>query len=270
MKWSLALASPAPGGRPSGIAEDLLSRIEDAGINASAPPQQRWLDGWLVRFSPAKAKRARCINAVAAGRLSVERKLALAAQVFEDAGLPMIVRITPFSEPADLDSQLAARGFDRFDDTCVMVSSRPPRRVPRPPPAGTRLVPLDARGFARTVGALRGSPLAQCEAHAERLAQAPVPHEGYAIVRDSDGVALACGQFAREAELVGLYDIFTVDSQRNQGLAHILCEHLLSKAASAGATCAYLQVESDNTPARRVYADLGFSDGYAYHYRQAP
>jgi hypothetical protein len=36
----------------------LLSRIEDAGINASAPQQQRWIDGWLVRFSPAKAQRA--------------------------------------------------------------------------------------------------------------------------------------------------------------------------------------------------------------------
>ncbi len=43
----------------------LLSRVEDAGLNASAPPQQRWIDGWLLRFSPGKAKRARCINAVA-------------------------------------------------------------------------------------------------------------------------------------------------------------------------------------------------------------
>ena len=28
--------------------EALLSRVEDAGLNASAPPQQRWLDGWLL------------------------------------------------------------------------------------------------------------------------------------------------------------------------------------------------------------------------------
>ena len=56
----------------------LLSRVEDAGLNASAPPQQRWLDGWLVRFSPGKAKRARCVNAVAAGRLPLDEKLARA------------------------------------------------------------------------------------------------------------------------------------------------------------------------------------------------
>ena len=44
-------------------------RIEDAGLNASAPPQQRVLDGWLLRFSRAKAKRARCINAICASRM---------------------------------------------------------------------------------------------------------------------------------------------------------------------------------------------------------
>jgi hypothetical protein len=55
----------------------LLARIEDAGINASAPREQRWVDGWLVRLSPGKAKRARCIQAVAPGRLGIDEKLAL-------------------------------------------------------------------------------------------------------------------------------------------------------------------------------------------------
>ncbi|MDE1950446.1 MAG: hypothetical protein KGI35_17645 [Burkholderiales bacterium] len=51
--------------------EALLSRVEDAGINASAPAQQRWLDGWILRYAPVKAKRSRGINAVAAGRLGL-------------------------------------------------------------------------------------------------------------------------------------------------------------------------------------------------------
>ena len=71
----------------------MLSRIEDAGINASAPPQQRWLDGWIVRYSPGKARRARCVNAVAAGRLPLAQKLELAGAVFAAAGLPMVLRL---------------------------------------------------------------------------------------------------------------------------------------------------------------------------------
>ena len=89
---------------------DLLSRVEDAGLNASAPPQQRWLDGWLVRLSPGKAKRARCINAVAPGRMPIAHKLALCEPVYAQAELPLIVRITPFSEPTGLDATLEAHG----------------------------------------------------------------------------------------------------------------------------------------------------------------
>src|SRR5512134_3518853 len=117
----------------------LLSRIEDAGLNASAPPQQRWLDGWLVRFSPGKAKRARCVNAVAPGRLSISEKLALCQQVFDEARLPLIVRITPLSEPPKLDAWLAHHGLRKFDDTRVMVNSDLNGLVPEALPPGMSL-----------------------------------------------------------------------------------------------------------------------------------
>ena len=103
--------------------EALLARVEDAGINASAPPQQLWLDGWIVRFSPGAAKRARCVNAVAPGRMALDRKLALAASFTGDAGLPLVVRVTPFSQPPGFDRELAERGFEAFDETQVMVNT---------------------------------------------------------------------------------------------------------------------------------------------------
>ena len=85
------------------LAAELLSRIEDAGLNASAPPQQRWVDGWLVRFSPGKAQRARCINALAPGCLPLSEKLAYCQSLYRAAGLRLLFRVTPFSQPAGLD-----------------------------------------------------------------------------------------------------------------------------------------------------------------------
>jgi GNAT superfamily N-acetyltransferase len=250
--------------------DTLLSRIEDASLNASAPPQQRWLDGWIVRFNPGKAKRARCVNAVAAGRLPLHHKLALARQVYEAAGLPMVVRITRFTQPDTLDAQLADLGWVRLDDTRVMVCTALPSGDAPPLPAGTHWRRLDAATYAQAVGALRGSPPGHCAAHADRLASSPVPYQGYAIARDADQAVLACGQFAAEAEIVGLYDVFTHPDHRGQGLATLLCKRLLSISASQGATVAYLQAEADNAAARHIYRGLGFSDRYAYHYRQAP
>ena len=134
--------------------------IEDAGLNASAPPQQRWIDGWLVRFSPAKAKRARCVNAVADGRLTLDERLAACERVFAGASLPLIVRVTPFSAPTGLDGALEAHRLRRFDDTRVMVLSQLPGPAPAMP-TGLSLHRLEPTAFAERVGCFRGSPIAQ-------------------------------------------------------------------------------------------------------------
>lgn len=243
----------------------LLSRVEDAGLNASAPPQQRWLDGWLVRLSPGKAKRARCINAVAAGRMPVARKLALCEPVYAQAELPLIVRITPFSEPSRLDATLDAMGLLHFDDTRVMVLDELSSIVPPDLPEGVTIQPIGLEPFAQRVGALRGSPLSQRLAHGQRLVQSPVPFRAFEM--RFDGEVVACGQYAQEAELVGLYDIFTAEAARGHGYASRLCAHLLAEAHRHGARHGYLQVDGENHAARAVYHRLGFGDAYAYHYR---
>ena len=251
---------------PDRLPESLLSRIEDAGLNASASPQQRWVDGWLLRYSPGKAKRARCIQAVADGRLPLAERLALCQAVFSAAGLPAVVRLTPFSRPVGLDGALAALGWHRQDDTWVMVVPHCPA-VAGPVPDGLLWQPLGAEAYAEAVGVLRGSPPALRLAHAQRLLLSPVPCQGWALRRPDDGQVLACGQSAAEADLVGLYGLFTHPQARGRGLARWLCSRLLAQAHAAGARVAYLQVDADNHPARAVYHRLGFADAYPYHYR---
>lgn len=248
--------------------ETLLSRVEDAGINASAPPQQRWVDGWLLRYSPGKARRARCVQAVAAGRLPLDERLALCRAVFDEAGLPMLLRITPFSLPAGLDQALADRGYGTLDDTRVMVATEPAARA-EPLPPNLQIERLAPAAFAEVVGTLRGSPSGQRAAQAQRLLASPVPCQGWVLRRPDEPAVLACGQMATEADLVGLYDVFTAPEERGQGLARLLCSQLLALAVQGGARTAYLQVEADNAPARAVYQRLGFADAYAYHYRSA-
>ncbi len=252
----------------------LLRRIEDASLNASAPPQQFWLDGWLLRLSPGKARRARSINALAGGTRSVDDKLREAARRYHAAGLPMFIRITPYSQPAGLDQHLAGLGWHLIDKTLVMVLSMAdpaetiagPGAAP-PPPAGIESVAADAADYAAAVGALRGSSAQQIAAHAQRLLQSPVLYTG--LLWRRAGEVVACGQFAREGDLVGLYDIFTAPPARGAGLARQLCAALLATAHKQGASAAYLQVDGANAAAQAVYRRLGFVFGYHYHYRCA-
>lgn len=243
----------------------LLASVEDASLNASAPPQQLWLDGWLVRFCPGKAKRARSINAVAPGRLPFSEKLRRAEAIYRDAGLPVVARITPFSQPGAFDANWDALGYQCFDTTHVMVAELTNVSASHALAPALVMTRADAQTYADTVGALRGSPRDQRAAHAQRLHASPVPYEGWLLQRD--GELLACGQFAREGEFVGLYDVFTAPQARGQGLAKLLCAQLLDKAREQGARTAYLQVESQNAAAIAVYRPLGFAPGYNYHYR---
>ncbi len=211
---------------------------------------------------------------MAAGRLPLAQKLACAAALFAEADLPLIARITRFTQPPELDGQLAALGWTAVDTTLVQVladlnlAARATALAPLP--AGTKWALLAAAEYAEAVGELRGSPAAQRQAHVQRLLASPVPYQGYVIRRVSDSCVLACGQLAREGDLVGIYDVYTREGQRGQGLAQTLCERLLAQSASDGAAVAYLQVESTNASALRVYQRLGFVDGYTYHYREAP
>lgn len=248
------------------ISIDLLRAVETAGLNASAPPQQEMLDGWLIRLSPGKAKRSRCINALAQGRLPLADMLARCRQAFEVAGLPLVLRLTPFTQPADLDRQLADLGWAFFDDTRVMLRPDMAGLPSSSLPAGCGLRPVSHAEYAQAVGQLRGSSATEISAHAERMRLAPVRYEGALLKRD-DGSLLACGQFVREDGWVGLYDILTVPAHRGQGLGRVMCTSLLALAREQGGRSAYLQVGADNLAARSLYAKLGFVEGYSYHYR---
>ncbi len=257
------------------FAADLLSRVEDASLNASAVPQQRWIDGWLVRYGPVQARRARSVQPLADGRLPLADKLALAAEVYAEAGLPMHLRITPFARPEGLDTALEALGWAAIDPTWVMVRTledHPTSPTPETPTArvGSALAAVDHATFAEVVGAFRDSPPSARQAHAQRLQHSPTPYRGYVLYDDGRRSPLACAQFAREGRLVGLYDVFTAPGARGRGWASLLCERLLATAAAEGARIAYLQVSADNEVARRLYRRLGFADAYGYHYRVPP
>jgi len=260
--------SAAPVSAGDAFDEALLARIEDAGINASAPREQRWVDGWLLRLSPGKAKRARCIQAVAPGRLAIDAKLALCLPQFAAAGLRPYVRITPFSQPAGLDRHLAGLGMARVDDTRVMVLASLDgfaRRGADAVEAGAIEV-SDAATFADWVGRARGSSIVERRAHAERIGKPAVPHHAV-LAQDDRGNVVAAGLVVVEGEVAGLYDVFTAETARGRGHAERVCRHLLRHAVAGGATVAYLQVDAANEAARTLYRRLGFADGYSYHYR---
>jgi GNAT superfamily N-acetyltransferase len=240
-------------------------RIERAGLAAVQTPRQLHCDGWLLRLSPGKAKRARCVNAVSGSTLPVREKIAHCEIVYRQHGLPPLFRITPFDVPADLDQALAAGGYVAFDETLVQAAalSAP---VPVPDRArGVGIADVDVDAFVDAVGALRDSPATERDAQRERLAVLPLACRR--IVVTCDGAVVCAAQTTIDDGLAGLFDVVTADGARRRGHATRACANLLEWARQQGARHAYLQVDATNAPAIAAYGRFGFQTLYRYHYR---
>jgi len=98
-----------------------LRRLEEIALNASGPANPRFFDGWMLGFTPGKSKRVRSVNPFFGSSLPLETKFDTCKAIYATAGLPCIIRLTPFAQPPELEDWLAAQGYERFDDTMVMV-----------------------------------------------------------------------------------------------------------------------------------------------------
>ena len=65
----------------------------------------------------------------------------------------------------------------------------------------------------------------------------------------------------------GKWDECFLEDFRKKGYASAICRTILSEAQKRGAKNAYLQVVSDNEPAKHLYRKLGFTDSYRYWFR---
>ena len=89
----------------------------------------------------------------------------------------------------------------------------------------------------------------------------------YLAAWDRDGV-VGVLRAALSDEWVGLSCLAVDPRARGRGLARTLTAVALETATGRGARHAFLQVEDDNSGARRLYESLGFVPAERYHYRE--
>ena len=84
------------------------------------------------------------------------------------------------------------------------------------------------------------------------------------------GSVAAIARLSLAAGWAGITAVEVTPGRRQSGLGRALTREALSQAAARGLDKVFLQVEADNTPARRLYEQAGFRYSHRYHYRLAP
>ena len=94
-----------------------------------------------------------------------------------------------------------------------------------------------------------------------------IPKETIAAFIEIDGRPVASGLGILDRGHVGLYAIYVDASCRRKHFARAICSAVLSEAQKKGAANAYLQVTTENEPAKSLYRSLGFEYFYTYWFR---
>ncbi|MCB0129804.1 MAG: GNAT family N-acetyltransferase [Caldilineaceae bacterium] len=267
------MTSPVDGSVP--VAQ--VRRIEDLARNAWPAAETRQLDGWQLRFTHGVTRRANSVwpNGGAAPAVSermVAQQIRDVEAFYAARGVPPQFQICPAARPADLDAQLAARGYAAAAETAVQVTS---------------MKTLLAR-TASAVGGVDGMDVmvapglnddwyaAYCVSEEVTGVAVPVRRAilgriaastGYALLRVNDRPA-ALGLGVVEANHLGIFCMATQPDLRRRGLAGQVLQALAQWGAAAGAEHAYLQVMLQNEAAQALYAQAGFRTLYHYHYRR--
>jgi GNAT superfamily N-acetyltransferase len=244
-----------------------LRRLEEVGLNALQTQRQLFYDGWLLRVSPGKAKRARSVNAHFTSSLPLAHKIEHCEKVYAARGFPVLFRITPFVQPPDLDAVLAARGYEAHETTLVQVMPlvQAPDALQLP---DVDVTSPSADAFADAVAALQHATPAQRDAYYERLVESPLATRAL-LAQGEEGV-VGVGTVMLDDGLAGIFSMATAPEMRGRGVATALLGQLLAWAWDHGATHAYLQVDANNHRALAVYRRFGFVTAYTYHYRARP
>jgi len=244
-----------------------LRRVEEVGLNALQTQRQLFYDGWLLRVSPGKARRARSVNAYFGSSLPLGQKIDYCERLYAQRDLPVLFRITPFLQPSDLPAALAARGYEAFDTTLVQLMrlERPPES---PDASGFVVTAPAADAFADAVALLQGSSAQQRNAYFERLKESPLKTR--ALLAHIDGRPVGVGTIVLEDGLAGVFSMVTAPDMRARGVASAILALLLTWAWEHGAAHAYLQVDGENHRALGVYRKFGFATAYTYHYCGRP
>jgi GNAT superfamily N-acetyltransferase len=221
--------------------------------------------GWELRRSPPLvSRRVNSLNPVRPESGRFVDALTAARSLLAESGSALHVRMLPLAD-ADAYRSLRSRGLLPQGETTVEILALTDK---------TAADPRVALSFAPSYAWLDAYMVADSHDVAEREAllsvlNAVLMPQAFAMVVE-DGEPLAVGRGAISDGRLGIFHIATRADRRKSGLGRAIVSTLLDWGRRQAAEHAYLQVVTQNHPARALYRSFGFQPCYTYDYWTVP
>lgn len=244
-----------------------VRRFEAAGFRAWPASSVHYDGAWLTRLTPFyPAKRLNSVNPLDPDDVrDLAQRIALADRRFGAHGRTLTFRLSPLAGRA-ISRHLDGEGWDHFAESLVM---RLPLDGHEAVHGAIDHIPLkDLTRFVDAAVSTQGLEPGLGAGLAEVIGA--IQPEAGLFVLEGEKAPAASAICVHDGELAGLFEVATHPAERGRGLARRIVLSALKWARLRGARQAWLQVEADNRPARRLYTAIGFSEVYRYHYRRPP
>lgn len=242
----------------------MINRLELLGHNAWVAEERLRLGGWILRADHGVTRRANSVLPIASQNIPIDMAINSVIDFYESRNLVPRFQITEVSHPQGLDSELIERGFTlglQVEIWTAPLSSL----IAKDTMLDTEISDSISNEWIETYNL--GSDHDPATFNIRRaIMERTLQPKTYALSRVNDEV-LAVGYGVVEDSWLGIFNIATRPEKRRLGAATSVNRHLGIWAQSLGATDAYLQVEVNNFPAKKLYKKLGFSHAYRYWYR---
>jgi N-acetylglutamate synthase len=243
--------------------DSVIRTVEELSMNAWPALQTSVYDGWLLRFARGYTRRANSVNPIYPSERNTIEKISFCEETYRAQGLPTIFKLTAASQPQDLDTLLAERGYQADARTSVQLLDL--GRWNYDAAADISLAQSETEEWSAAFCRMSGIGQTHQATHRQVLT-AIMPAKCFASI-NVDGRVVGCGLGVMQAGFMGLFDIVIDPGCRRRGYGERLVQNLLAWGKRQGAHTAYLQVMLNNAPALRLYARAGFLEEYQYWYR---
>lgn len=247
--------------------EPTIKMIEDFSLNAWPSHQIQFYDGWLLRFSYFYTHRTNSVEQIGVSSIPLDEKILFCEEAYRRWGTPSIFKITPLLPP-DFETMLDDRGYSVQHVTEVMVLDLSFwSRSCSPSPTAVRLDRMINDRWISSLFALKGTTNAIHRQIVPSMYRAIPKDTLAASVVNDQGQTIAIGLGILDRSYIGIYAIHVHPRYRGKGYARSILNVLLHTGKDLGLSGAYLQVVPENTPAKNLYASLGFQNFYKYWFR---
>lgn len=250
----------------SDIDIDALERIAAEGWQ---PTERGRVGDWVLRAAAGYSGRANSVMALGDPGCSLDDALAAVTDWYRSRGLPPKIQV-PLPLLRTLDAQLADRGWVVSPPVLVQVVDLAALQAATSDRRGARVLAVTVerapdRGW---LSAFRYDDRPLPAAAEDIMVRAD--HPVFVALREEDGTPLAIARGAITPGWLGITAVEVAEPWRRQGLGRQVIGELADYAARQAVRHVYLQVAAENTPARRLYEQLGFRTHHSYVYRLAP